>query len=263
MYRVRSSSFRSGSVSARPLAPAAATANLPGPLRAFAAAFLSVFGVVPSIFFFLLTLLILSLVIFVLYWIASVGTPMPSAQRGLIVGRSSERFARGGFVGLNAGINLFGLLAFIASAPGGVFVAWGVAGFCFPSCFLRLSNIAEYQTVLGYVAVFLPMTLAMNFVGFMALGINTVASGLGVSLNLFGFWTRATSSCTAASCTAVSVRRLICATFPWRIPTWLVTIPGRTPVPHFGHFALPRSPDHSKCRLQPLTVFFCTRRRTR
>lgn len=171
-------------------------ASLPPPVDSWA---LAVVGIVVPSWLTLLLLLALNLVIvFALYWIATVGTlaalggpPPPMPVVGSITPAMPEPIGRGLMVGLNTGMNYVFLGAILAPLPGGGLAAGVLAFVNLLASVPAVSNFAPYQTVLGWTTLFLPMNAFWNGVGFLVLLINGVARLFGIPLSIVPDWSRA------------------------------------------------------------------------
>ena len=145
----------------------------------------------------LFSVLIITAIVFISYWIASIGLPATirnpaSPATGLVTVGPAERSGRGMLTGFNAGVNYVLLLSLLIALPGGLAISTVLALINFGACMRAVSNHPIYQTVLGYSTLFLPMAAPINLAGLITLLINTVAFMAGKPLSLFTDWRRAT-----------------------------------------------------------------------
>lgn len=148
-------------------------------------------ALVGSWFALLIVLILIVLLVFLGYAIASIGFTVPAVPMGLLVASPAERVGRGWLIGLNTGLNFALLVALLKLIPGGLLVAVALALINFLACIIVVSNIPVFQIILAYTSLFLPMSLPMNVAGIAIAAVNSVAWAFGTPLSVFPDWIRA------------------------------------------------------------------------
>jgi sugar lactone lactonase YvrE len=139
----------------------------------------------------LVVVLVMLLLVFLGYALASSGITVPLSPAGLLPAGLAERSGRGWLVGLNTGLNLALLTAFMGLAPGGPYVVLVLTTLNFLACIIAVSNNAVFQIILAYANLFLPMSLLINVAGMVIASVNALFAAAGTPVAVFGDWIHA------------------------------------------------------------------------